>query len=379
MALTELQQVHELVRKSRHTLIIYKKDWTGDAVSGSLALYEFLIKLGKKADIVCQDFKPSANLSYLPVAAIKTALSQMQKFVVSVDLSRTGLAQFESENNDDRLELSITPESGRLTEKDIVYSASGYKYDLILLVNTPDLASLGEAYCDNSDFFHATAKINFDHSAQNEHYGDINLVNIAYSSASEIVYEFIREYDESLIDHNIATYALSGMISATKNFKTARVTPRTLNLAGSLISYGARRDQIIQNLYQSRFLMTLKLWGRVLSRLKNDLNDKIIWSALSASDFIETSTDSDELPEVVEELISSMPKTEIVVLFYEEFRAGLTDIKVMVYAIKNRDAMDMARKFNPAGSHELAKFTLPECNLIDSEKIVIEEIKNRLK
>lgn len=378
MALTELQQVYELVRKSRHTLIIYKKDWTGDAVSGSLALYEFLIKLGKKADIVCQDFKPSASLSYLPVASIKTALSQMQKLVVSVDLSRTGLAEFQSEKIDNRLELFITPESGRLTENDIISSVTGYKYDLILLVNTPDLASLGQAYSDNSEFFHATAKINFDHGAQNEHYGDINLVNIAYSSTSEIIYEFIREYDEGLVDHNIATYILSGIISATKNFKTAKVTPKTLNLAGSLISYGARRDQIIQNLYQSRFLTTLKLWGRVLSRLNNDLNDRVIWSKLSIGDFLETSTSPDELPEVVEELISAMPKTEIIVLLYEEGRNSRIQIKVMVYAIKNRDAMEIARKFNPDGNHELAKFTLAESDLIDSERLVIEEIKSKL-
>src|SRR3989339_1479179 len=94
MAFTELQQVFELVRKSRQILIILKQDWNGDAVSGSLALFEFLRKAGKRADIVCQDFKQAPNLSYLPLSLIQPQLGNLQKFVVSVDLSQTGLGGF---------------------------------------------------------------------------------------------------------------------------------------------------------------------------------------------------------------------------------------------------------------------------------------------
>lgn len=378
MALTELQQLFELVRKSKQILIIFKKDWTGDAVSGALALAEFSRKIGKKADIVCQDFKQPQNLSYLPLSLIRPALGNLQKFIVSVDFSQTGLGEFEYDESGSRLNLYITPKSGQLTQADISTAVSGFKYDLIFLVNTPDLDSLGEAYAKHSDFFFSVPKINFDSSAQNEYYGNINLVNIASSSASEIIYDFINDFDASLLDENIATYILSGLISATKNFKTNSVTPKTLNLAGVLIGQGARRDQIIQNLYQSRFLSTLKLWGRVLSRLNNDLNDKVIWSVLAAADFLETATNPDELPDVVEELIVSMPKTEVIVLLYEEKRGELIDVKAMIYAVKNRDAVFIARKFNPSGNKDLARFTLAGQTLAEAERLVIEEVKKQL-
>jgi len=378
MALTELQQVFELVRKSRRILIIFKQDWTGDAVSGALALAEFIKKAGRQADIVCQGFKQPASLSYLPLPLIQPSLGNLQQFIVSVDLSQTGLGEFEYDESGNRLNFYITPKAGRLTKEDISTAVSGFHYDLIVLANTPDLEALGEAYSKHSDFYFATPKINFDHSPQNEHYGNINLVNIASSSTSEIIYDFLKEFDEKLIDENIATYLLSGIISATKNFKTAAVTPKTLNSAGALIGLGARRDQIIHNLYQSRFLSTLKLWGRVLSRLNNDLDDKIIWSALSASDFLETATNPDELPDVVEELIVSMPKTEVIILLYEEKRGESAGVRVMVYAVKNRDAAFIARKFNPAGNKDLAKFTLAGVSLAEAERSVIDEIKSRL-
>jgi nanoRNase/pAp phosphatase (c-di-AMP/oligoRNAs hydrolase) len=378
MAYSDKQQIFELVNKSSQILIIFKKDWNGDVVSASLAMAEFFKKLGKKADVVCHDFKQSPALSYLPLASIQPQLDNLQKFIVSVDIEKTGLGEFEYKESASQLNFYITPKNGKLSQNDVTTAISGFKYDLVFLINTPDLEALGGAYDKHPDFFYSIAKINIDHSAQNEYYGNINLVNIAASSSAELVYDLINDFDSNLIDDNIATYILSGIIASTKNFKTTAVTPRTLNLAGSLISKGARRDQIIQSLYQSRFLSTLKLWGRVLSRLNNDLNDKIIWSALAASDFLETSTNPDELPDVVEELIVSMPKTEIVVLLFEEKRGEIIDIQTMVYAVKNRDAIFIASNFNPSGNKSLARFVLANTTLAEAQRQVIEEVKKQL-
>ena len=378
MALNEQQQVFELVKKSRQILIVFRKDWTGDALSGALALAEFLRKIGRKADIVCHDFKQSANLAHLPAGEVKSGLTNLQKFIVSVDLTSTGLAEFEYDHKEGRLNFYITPQEGQLTPDNIATSVSGYKYDLVFLINTPDLESLGELYLKNADFFYSLPKVNIDHTSSNEYYGNINLVNIAAASSAEIIYDLIKDYDVALIDDNIATYILSGVIMATKNFKTPEVTPKTLNLAGELIAKGARRDQIVQNLYQSRFLSTLKLWGRVLSRLNNDLNDRVIWSVLSNQDFLETATNPEELSDVIDELIVSMPRTEVVVLLYEDKRGQVPVVQVLVYAVKNRDALFMARKFNPSGNKNMAKFILTGVSLAEAERNVIEEVKKQL-
>lgn len=379
MALTETQQTFELIKKSRQILIAVKKDWNGDAISASLALADFLGKLGKNTEIICQDFKQTANFSFLPLSLILPNLGNLQKFVVAIDIGRTGLGEFQYNESDNRLNLYITPKTGQLNSSDITTTTSGFKYDLIILINTPDLESLGEAYSRQPDFFYSTPKINIDHSSQNEYFGNINLINIAAPASSEVVFDFIKEYDESLIDENIATYLLAGIISGTKNFKTNEVTPRTLNLAGTLIAKGARREQIIQNFYQSRFLSTLKLWGRVLSRLNNDLNDKIVWSVLSASDFLETATNPDDLPDVVEELIVNMPKTEAIILLFENRNEEKIEINVLVYAVKNRDALFLTRSFASVGNKDLAKFILTNSTLAEAERQVIEEIKKQLE
>lgn len=376
MAFTQNQQVFELVRQSRQILIAIRQDWNGDSLSSALALSAFLHKMGKKADVVCSEFKPSNNFSFLPYGEVKSDLDNLQKFVVSVDIAKTGLGEFEYDETDGRLNIFITPKSGQLAKENVSVSMSGFKYDLVFLINSPDLESLGNIYQANPDFFYAATKINIDHSHKNEHYGNINLVNLAAAATAEALFDLFKEWDEDLIDENIATWLLAGVIASTKNFKSTEVTPRILNLAGVLIAKGGRRDQIIQNLYQSRFLSTLKLWGRVLSRLNNDLDDKIVWSVLSRQDFLETATTPEELTDVIDELIVSMPKTEIVVLLHED---GIADsVKAIVYSAKKFDAVYVTRKFGADGSKELVRFSLSGKTLAQAEREVIEEIKKQI-
>jgi phosphoesterase RecJ-like protein len=378
MALTATQQTLELVKQSKSILIAFKRDWTGDDLASGLALAEVLKKIGKKTEVLCQDFKPGANLSFLSTSLVQNNLKNIQKFIISIDTSRTQLGEFYYDKSESRLNIYITPQAGQLEDKDVSTAVSNYQYDLIFIVSSPDLESLGRVYEQHADFFYTTPKINIDHSSRNEHFGDINLVNIAASSTAEIVYSLIREFDEKMIDEHIATALLAGIIMATKNFKLPNITPRTLHLASLLVAGGARREQIIQNLYQNKYLSTLKLWGRVLTRLNNDLGDRLVWSSLSALDFLETATTPEEINEVVDELIVSMPKTEAIVLLYETKKERQqTEINVLVFTIKNRDALLLTKKFNPSGTGELAKFLMADVSLAEAERLVISEIKQK--
>lgn len=378
MALSPTQQAFEVIKQSKSILIVFKSDWTGDALSSSLALSAFLKKLGKKTNIVCDGFVPPANLNFLPVADVSPKLNSLQKFVISVNTAQAQVGEFYYDQDGGKLNIYITPSEGIFNSEDVSMDASDYRYDLIFIVNSPDLESLGGIYEKHPDFFYSIPKINIDHSNRNENFGNINLVSLTAASTAEIIYGLIKEYEENLIDENIATYLLTGIIMSTKNFKSVEVTPKTLNLASLLIAKGARREQIIQNLYQSRYLSTLKLWGRVLSRLNQDLDGRLVWSVLPAQDFYETSTRPDELPDVIEELIVSMPKTELVVLLYEVKEMERTEVRAIVYSPKNIDTLFVCQKFNAVGNREMAHFTLPEADLYEAERMIIEEVKQKI-
>jgi phosphoesterase RecJ-like protein len=376
MALTEKQQILELIKKHKSILIIFKKDWTGDSLASSLAIYKTLKKIDKRVDIVCHDFASAKNLSFLGLPEIKSSIKNIQKFVVSIDTSKTEIGEFYYDQKNNKLNFYISPKNGQFTESDVSANIAHYEYDLILIIDSPDLDSLGSSYSEHSDFFYSTPKINIDHSNKNEYFGDINITDLTSASTAEIVYDLIKNLDPNLIDDDIATCLLAGVISSTKNFKTLNISPQTLSIASELITQGARREEIISNLYQSRFLSTLKLWGRVLTRLNNNLDDKLVWSTIGSQDFLETATTHEELVDVIDELIVSMPKTEIIVLIYE--KPDNQGLEVIVYSVKNLNSLFIVKKYNPQGNTDMAKFQLSNISLAEAEREIIGEIKHKI-
>jgi phosphoesterase RecJ-like protein len=115
--------------------------------------------------------------------------------------------------------------------------------------------------------------INIDRRRHNAGYGTINIVDEQASSISELVHKVLHAIDHRLIDTEIATALLTGMIIATNSFRAHNVRPETLALASQLIETGAQREKIIHHLYRSRSLSTLRLWGVALTRLKKTLPD----------------------------------------------------------------------------------------------------------
>ncbi|MCX6739946.1 MAG: DHH family phosphoesterase [Candidatus Parcubacteria bacterium] len=377
MSLNIQQQIFEQVKNSQKILITFKKDFNGDALSSALAIFLLLKKLNKQADIICQDFIIPKNFSFLPqISQIKQSLSGIKSFVISLDMAKGKIKNFSYNIKDNMLNIYLTPESGNLDEKNIDYKSGSYKYDLIITLDSDSLESLGTVYEQNTDFFFNTPIINIDHSPENEQYGQINLVELTKTSTAEIVFDLIEQYDLNLLDQEISNCLLTGMISKTKSFKTTNVTPRALNIASQLIINGADRDLIIQHLYRTKSINTLKLWGKVLARIKNDPNLKMVWSYLTQKDLIELNLQNPNLSEVIEELIISSPEAEIISLFYENEK---NTISGLVYSSKNYDSLYLAKAFNPSGTKTFATFEVKTSDLGQASKEVIESVKSNIK
>ena len=375
MALTEVQQISEAIKKSHHILITFKRDWSVDAVASALALYLVLKKQDKLVDIVADDFSLPANLDFLPKANhISPKISNLQKFVIALDLAKNKIDEFSYNVENDRLHIFITPQAGAFKKDDVQTENSSYKYDLIITLDTPDFESLGKVYQNFTEFFYDTTIINIDHKADNEQYGQINLTNPNAVATAEIVFRLINSIDKNLLDQDVATCLLTGLIAKTRSFKTPNVTPKTLEIASQLLTAEADRDLIVKKLYRSRNLSTLNLWGRVLARLKSRDQNQLVWSLITDNDFVEANATPEDLPDVIEELITFVPGIETVVLFYQ----ANGKINVLVNTLKHHNALYLTSSFGPSGNKNLATFELAEKSLIEAERIVIDTIKERL-
>lgn len=391
--LTQEQQIFEQIKKADNILITFKSAWSGDAVASGLALFLFLKKLNKNVDIVAEKLDADELYSFLPgYSEIKYGLDNLRKFIISLDITNTKVSQIKYQKEENKLNFIISPKDGWFTEDDITTDTSGFKYDLIMAVSAPDLESLGRIYDNDTEFFYQTPIINFDHSSTNESFGQINFIELTAVATAEIIFSLIDSYSRDLIDENIATCLLAGMIAETKSFKTNNVTPRALLTASQLMSLGARREEIVNHLYRSKNLNVLKLWGRVLVRLTGALDNKLIWSTLSATDFLKTNSTEKDLTDVINELIVSIPQAKVIAIIYEREAlpampgqaptgtVGLGPIKttdLLLYAIKNINALGLIKEFNPSGSKNIARAVI-QAPLAEAEKIIITAIQDKL-
>lgn len=385
--LTTEQQIFEQIKKAENILITFSADWSGDAVASSLALFLFLKKLGKNVDLAAQDpgeespgrQAPDKLFSFLPqFSQIKKSLENLRKFIISLNITNAKVSQIKYKLQEHALNFIISPQEGFFTHDDISSSSSGFKYDLIIVLDTPDLESLGKIYDNDTEFFYKTPIINIDHQSDNEEFGQINYIELTAVSVSEMLFSLFDSYSREVIDEDIATCLLSGIISKTKNFKTPNITPHTLLTTSQLISMGARREDIVNHLYRSRSLNVLKLWGRVLARLSGALDNKLIWSALTQADFQKTDSSEQDLGDVIDELIVNIPQAKVIVIIYEKIsEANSPQTSLIVYSTKNISSIDLIKAYNPIGTKRIAQAVIPK-PIQDTQDEVIEAIKEKM-
>ncbi len=379
------EQIFKQINKAQQILVTAPLDWNGDAIASSLALFLFLKKLNKKVDLVIdkslsensEQISAEKLFSFLPgFDKIQDSLDNLRKFIVSLNIKDTKINQIKYTLEKDKLNFIVSPQEGFFTSDDISSGASGFKYDLIITLDAMDLESLGKTYDNHVEFFYKTPVINIDHHASNEEFGQVNLVNLNAVATAELLFSLLKSHSLDLIDEDIATCLLAGIIHKSKSFKTPNLTPKTLLATSQLINLGARREEVINHLYRSRSLQSLKLWGKVLNNLKAEQENQLIHSSLTINDFIDTKSSSKYLLSVIDELISSIPSAKIITIFYpEQDNPEVTNF--LLYSIKNINSLEMAKEFKPQGTQKIIKATVSK-PLKEASQEVVTKIKNRL-
>jgi len=156
------------------------------------------------------------------------------------------------------------------------------------------------------------------------------------------------------------------------------VTPRTLDLAAELMSAGAKREDIVRNLYRTRDIPTLKLWGRALARLKHDGQSGFVWTVLVRQDFVHAGADERYLSEVVEELIMNSPDAGVAGVIYERPNADQPEICAIIATEKHVSAHDLVKPLGPEGGRQMVRLCFPGTDMVAAEKSILETVRRTI-
>jgi len=345
-----LQAVHEHQR----ILVIPHANVDPDGLSSALACYEMLQSIGKDVTVICPDTPPE-SLKFLPgFGRLEREIAESQNFIITVNLDEgVEIDKLRYTVEDKRVNIIVVPKKGKVKSSALSFGEGEKKYDLIIVVDTADLALLGSLYADHVDLFAETPILNVDHHISNVRYGQVHLIDPTSASTTEVLYHWFTQVPSfrERITADLATLLLTGLITDTRSFQNPNTTPRSLEVAAELLERGARQQEIIQHVYKTKPLTTLKIWGRALNRIQMDPAAGVVWSAVSKEDLLEMGALPEETAGILDELISTIPGADVWVLFTETDEGSL---KASMRSSSVVDASRLAGETYAGGGHARA-------------------------
>ena len=205
--------------------------------------------------------------------------------------------------------------------------------------------------CGSQKIMALTAPIiNIDHHPDNENFGAVNIVDPKKSSVAELVYDFFT-YHNWLIDKDIATCLLTGIITDTGSFQHSNTQESTLKTAGELMRKGALIDTIIHHTHKNKDAKTLKAWGKAISNLRYDPKRKIIYSVMTAKDLEELENLPANAFEGLAETLNTYPDAKFALVLRQEGEIIKGSLRTDPF--KHTDVAQIAKAFG-GGGHKMA-------------------------
>jgi nanoRNase/pAp phosphatase (c-di-AMP/oligoRNAs hydrolase) len=381
MELTVEQQIFEQFKKANKILIALPESLTADSLSSGLALMLFLKKLEKDVEIVSSGSLPLA-LSFLPETdKVRTDVDSLKSLVAILDTTAKPLEEISYQTEEGKVKIFLRSKTSSFTSEDISFTTDKFPVDAVVILECKSLEDLGKLFENHISLFYETPKINIDNQAANEYFGSVNLVDLTATSVAEILTGLFEKYEQQLVDEPIATCLLTGIIAKTNSFQHSQTTPKAFLHASQLVALGGRQQEIVKNLYKTKTLSFLKLWGRTLARLKLLEDFKVAYSVLNSTDFEKAESSNQDLFAVLKELLDNISNYKIVGIIGE---GALKQTNVLIAANSQAEAAILLKEFGkeakilplPQSSYTVASLELTDIPITEIENKFLMAVKN---
>ena len=202
-----------------------------------------------------------------------------------------------------------------------------------------------------------------DHHYTNDGFGTIHWIEKDASACCLMIYEYFKTIHEP-ITPSMATCLLTGILTDTGSFSNAATNYEALAVASELLSCGAQLSTIMNNTFRAvEDMASLRLWGKVLSRLKYHKKYGIAIACITQRDLCECGVKEGELESVAN-----------IMNVVRDIRAGMVLMELADGTIKGslrttRDDIDVAHiaAFFGGGGHKKAAGFSLQGTLLETE------------
>ena len=240
-------QLVDKLKTANYVLVTVSHDPSIDQLAALLGLTLALNKADKHAAAVFSGQVPSTLEFLKPEDTIEKTTDSLRDFIIALDKSKADKLRYKVE--DDVVRIFITPYKTSITQADLEFSQGDFNVDVVVALGVTRQEDLDEAIVTHGRILHDATVATINISSEGD-LGSIHWQDNQASSLSEMVTELTQMLGENLVDNQIATALLTGIVAETERFSNEKTTAKVMSASAVLMAAGANQQLVASELAQ---------------------------------------------------------------------------------------------------------------------------------
>jgi hypothetical protein len=243
------QQLIDKLKSSNNILVTVSRDPSVDQLASCIGLTLLLNKQGKHAAAVFSGKAPSTLEFLQPEDTLEKNTDSLRDFIISLDKGKADKLRYKVE--EDVVRIFITPYKTSLSEADLEFTEGDFNVDVVVALGVHKQEDLDQAITAHGRILH-DATVTSINTSPDGGLGTINWYDPQASSLSELVTDLAQALEGDLLDAQIATALLTGIVSETGRFSNDKTSSQTMSASAALMAAGANQQLVATKLEAGR-------------------------------------------------------------------------------------------------------------------------------
>lgn len=239
------QALADRLKQANNILVTVSNNPSVDQLASCIGLTLALNKLNKHATAVFSGEVPNTIEFLQPEKTIEKNTDSLRDFIISLDKSKADKLRYKVE--DKVVKIFITPYRTSISEHDLEFSQGDFNVDAVVAIGVHSQAELDQAIIAHGRILH-DATVTTVNIKQGGELGSVNWVEPQASSLSELVAELVMDLGKDILDEQMSTALLTGIVAETKRFSNEKTSPMTMTISADLMAAGANQQLVATKL-----------------------------------------------------------------------------------------------------------------------------------
>ncbi len=238
-------QITDRLTKATNVLVTVSANPSLDQLASAIGMTLILNKLGKHATAVFSGEIPNTIEFLQPEKTIEKTTDSLRDFIIALDKSKADKLRYKVE--DQMVKIFITPYRTSISDKDLEFSQGDFNVDVVIAIGVSEAKDLDQAITSHGRILHDATVISVN-THDGASLGSINWVEQQASSLCEMLLDIGLSLKEDVLDGQMATAFLTGIVSETNRFSNEKTTSTTMQMSAKLIAAGANQQLVASKL-----------------------------------------------------------------------------------------------------------------------------------